>query len=105
MFGYTLDEIKKIQGKQLAPPEYLDSFSKSILGMLETGEFFTEIEGVRKDGSRFDLEIQGTLFEEGNIPRMLGHMRDVTKRNQAERDARISQLQYKNVFNSAPAVI
>ena len=101
MFGYTLDEIKKIQGKQLAPPEYLPSFSKSIEEMLETGEFFVEIEGVRKDGSRFDLEIKGTLFEEGDIPRMLGHMRDVTKRNQAERDARLSQMQYENVFNAA----
>jgi PAS domain S-box-containing protein len=85
MFGYTLDEIKQIQGKQLAPPEYLSSFSKSIGDMLETGEFFTEIEGVRKDGSRFDLEIKGTLFEEGDIPRMLGHMRDVTQRKKNER--------------------
>jgi PAS domain S-box-containing protein len=85
MFGYTLDEIKQIQGKQLAPPEYLNSFSKSIMELLETGEFFTEIEGIRKDGSRFDLEIQGTLFEEGDIPRMLGHMRDVTLRKKNER--------------------
>jgi len=85
MFGYTLNEIKKIQGKELAPPEYLPSFSKSIMGMLETGEFFTEIEGIRKDGSRFDLEIKGTLFEEGDIPRMLGHLRDVTQRKKNER--------------------
>lgn len=101
MFGYTLEEIKQIQGKQLAPPEYLDSVRKSIMEMLETGESFTEIEGLRKDGSRFDLEIQGTLFEEGDIPRMLGHLRDVTKRNQAQREARISQRQYQNVFNAA----
>jgi len=101
MFGYTLDEIKKIQGKQLAPPEYLSKFSESIMEMLETGEFFVEIEGVRKDGSRFDLEIKGTLFEEGDIPRMLGHLRDVTMRNQAERDARLVQMQYENVFNAA----
>ena len=82
MFGYTPDELL---GKQVLPltvaPEVLDDMMKQVenggLGPYETI-------GVRKDGTRFPMEIRVREIEDEGQRIRVGAIRDITERKLAE---------------------
>ncbi|MEI6125324.1 MAG: PAS domain S-box protein [Pseudomonadota bacterium] len=100
MFGYSLEEILKIQGNELIMPEYRHLL-KNILSDIKTrGEFFTEMLGFRKDGSTFNLEVKGSIFVDNETRKMLVIMRDVTERKRAEQELLLNQTRYRIIFNA-----
>lgn len=91
MFGYARDEtIGREMAELIIPPEYREMHRKGLRKYLETGEGRVigrrvEVEGMRADGSAFDVELAITPINlEGSIY-FTGYLRDITDRKQAER--------------------
>jgi PAS domain S-box-containing protein len=90
MFGFTHEEIIGLPLMDLVPEDEISRVTK-ILGVLaETGLVCEETVFYRKDRSRIDAEITGRMLSNGQI---LGIMRDITSRKQAENALKESQAQ------------
>jgi PAS domain S-box-containing protein len=86
MHGYSVEELA---GKHLAifhTPEQLPSVETANQQIQETGEFNGEIWHVRRDGTVFLTLMHNSLLrnEMGNPIGMVGTLRDITERKQAE---------------------
>jgi PAS domain S-box-containing protein len=60
-----------------------------------------ESEAMRKDGSRFQLEVSVVPMAYGGRPHVLYSGRDITARKHAEAALRASEEQYRAIFNAA----
>jgi PAS domain S-box-containing protein len=95
MFGYSREELlgKEVLSLTIAPEalEYvLEQVRNSGLGPYETI-------GVRKDGTRFPVEIRVREMEqEGQIIRV-GAIRDITERKRAELALKESEVRYQRI--------
>ncbi len=81
--GYSYDELKGSNGLNLIAPEHRDFVYKQIVNKVELPY---DVEGIRKDGSRYYLEIQGKNipYEKGLI--RVTEFRDITDRKAVESD-------------------
>lgn len=88
MFGYRREEVL---GRHLAigiAPESLEKARQ----MIESGaEGPYEVTGLRRDGSRFDVEVRARLFSSGDRRLRISAYRDITLRKQAEASLRLAQ--------------
>jgi PAS domain S-box-containing protein len=74
---------------------------KTLHGKGLAGEaFHFESEGVRKDGSRFDVEVHGVQIRHQGKPHVLYIGRDITVRKLADQALRASEEQYRAVFHA-----
>ena len=103
MFGYGQGELIGSQLVNLMPEEYRERHYEGIKRFLETGVTtiqgrITEVEGLKKDGSVFPIELIVSTFSLGTEINFTGTVRDITERKRAEYDkeliqARLSQSQ------------
>lgn len=88
MFGYRREEVL---GRHLAigiAPESLEKARQ----MIESGaEGPYEVTGLRRDGSRFDVEVRARMFSSGDRQLRISAYRDVTLRKQAEASLQLAQ--------------
>jgi diguanylate cyclase (GGDEF)-like protein/PAS domain S-box-containing protein len=103
MFGYEPDEAL---GKEMISvtfaPEVLEFVKKQVA--TDSLEPYESI-GVRKDGTRFPMEICARKMEyKGRIVRF-GAIRDLTERKRVEEELRESEANYRQLYNSSPAGI
>ncbi|MDP8925280.1 MAG: PAS domain S-box protein [Chloroflexota bacterium] len=90
LLGYTRDEIIQKSAWDLAAPESRPVIQRHIASHSEEPY---EIVGIRKDGTRIDLEVRGrTLLHDGRHLRVAA-LRDITDRKRAERELRESRDQ------------
>ncbi|MDX1513440.1 MAG: PAS domain S-box protein [Gammaproteobacteria bacterium] len=93
IFGYTSAELIGHNVKMLMPAPYRDNHDRFIENYLRTGDrkiigIGREVEGRRKDGSEFPLDLAVSEFRVGDKRRFMGLMRDISDRKRAEREAR-----------------
>lgn len=88
MFGYTHEEIVGLPLMEHIPADEIEHITKKLALLVVTKFVVSESVFYRKDGSRMEVEISGRLLSNGHI---LGLMRDVTKRKQAEKALREAQ--------------
>ncbi len=92
MFGYTKEEmLNKDLHKLIAPPQYLSSFKHGFEAFKTTGEGLVvgrtlEIEGRRKSGSKFPVELSISSARLNDCWYSIGIIRDITERRQTERE-------------------
>ena len=77
-----------------------------VKGVISRGEErISEYHGVRKDGSLFNAEAHGRVYEIGQKKVRITSIRDITERKQAEEAMRKSEEKFSKAFYSSPAVL
>lgn len=102
MTGFSQDDLKqgKINWQEITPPEYRHLNAKALKGIRETGHTGTlEKQYFRKDGSRIDVFIGGTLLE-GTDNISITFVHDISDRKQAEEDLKKSEERYRSIFET-----
>ncbi len=108
VFGYTADEIisMKDPGLLIAPEEreaLQGAIRRRLLGEEAPAEYaFT---GLRKDGRRLSLQVQGTRAFLDGRPAIIGALVDVTDKKQAENALRRSEARFRTLFETAADAI
>jgi PAS domain S-box-containing protein len=81
--GYAYDELIGTNGLRLIAPDWIEEVTKR---MLSPAEEAYEVEGIRKDGSKYPLWLQSKLIPyKGRIVRV-GEFRDISAQKQAEEE-------------------
>ncbi len=89
IFGYSVDELIGRNVKILMPEQIAEQHDDYLLAYLETGERHVigttrELEGQRKNGERFPLELGVTDIETEDLRLFLGMVRDISERKRLE---------------------
>ena len=100
MHGYTREEMVG-----MPPPAFIhpDSHAKlqAFFETVRSGkEFQTQADDVRKDGTSFPVEVNGTTFTYRGKPHILGIVRDITERVEAYKLLRMKDDQYRAIFEA-----
>ncbi len=82
MLGYEPHEIDRLTAWDLAAPESRPVIQEHIRSGSDEPY---EVVGIRKDGSRIDLEVRGKTLMDGERRLRVTALRDITDRKQAER--------------------
>lgn len=89
LFGYTDDEVVGRPLTMLMPERHRAAHARGLARVGETGQSrligrLVELEGLRKDGSEFPLELSLATWKTGNSVLYSGIIRDITQRRRAE---------------------
>lgn len=84
MYGYLYEELITLSGKDIVHPDYYHVFEQFKRDVQTTGEFHVESIDVRKDGTPFNIEFKGAVFNYKGEPHLLAIVRDITERKRAE---------------------
>lgn len=98
MTGYSLDELKGMNLKELVFSEELEESSERISELKQKGLLRSVRTMVRKDGTRFIAEISGKVLNDGRIQ---GFVRDITAMKLAEADAKESEDRWQFALEGA----
>ncbi|KAA3612000.1 MAG: PAS domain S-box protein [Calditrichaeota bacterium] len=102
MTGYSKDELRKMNVKDLIPVnQELVLFPQVVKG--HTGRRVSSF--VRKDKSQFYAEVSAFPVSLGDQKFALGIIRDVTERIKSEQDLKISEESYRGLFDNASDAI
>jgi len=100
LFGYRPGELLGNDVNVLMPEPYHSEHREYIQRYLRTGEAriigigVRELEGLRKDGSVFPLELSVTEMRQGVSRKFVGVVRDLTDRKSAEQELENTRRQY-----------
>jgi PAS domain S-box-containing protein len=89
MHGFTLQEFIGLPLSGFVHPDSQHAFAEYIRAFQANGEFDTRILHIRKDGSTFFAEWRGTTFTYQGRSCLLGIVRDISKRVQAEQNLQL----------------
>ena len=89
LFGYTDDEVRGKSLSILMPPRHRAAHERGLARVRDTGEsrligHLVELEGLRKDGSEFPLELSLAMWKSDDAVYYSGIIRDITQRRRAE---------------------
>jgi PAS domain S-box-containing protein len=93
IFGYAACDVIGRNVKMLMPASYRNEHDGYIARYLQTGQariigVGREVEGLRKDGSTFPLDLAISVFHIGSRRHFTGVVRDVTERKRTEEKLR-----------------
>jgi PAS domain S-box-containing protein len=89
MFGYLHEEVLGRDVTLIIPPKYREAHNKGIRRYLETGRTShigrtVELEGLRKNGSTFPIELSLSTWQSEGEPHFGGIIRDISERKRME---------------------
>lgn len=104
--GYTREELCQLGVIDLAGHvETLADWKKRMELVDENGEIIFETTYRRKDGSIFPVEVSARRLEQEHRTILVGLVRDITERKNAEKALRESEERFRKVFQSSPVAI
>jgi PAS domain S-box-containing protein len=83
-YGYTKEELLKMPAHQLVHPDNKQIFYEFFEKILDKNFLRFESKDIKKDGTPFYVEVQGSIFEYNGEPHYLGVLRDITIRKENE---------------------
>ncbi len=105
MYGYPYEEMIGLSGKDFVHPDYQYLFRQFVEETPSGKPFSAESVEIRKNGSTFNIEVSGNIFEYEGEPHILAVIRDVTERRQAEETLRENEEQLKALIDAMPGFI
>lgn len=108
VFGYTREEILKLNMKQIISPEFLPLAKKKMEEKLKKGSKQTvyEIECLSKNGRKVVLEISSSVVYKDDKPfNIQGIARDITERKQMQEALFENEERLRNLFENANDLI
>jgi PAS domain S-box-containing protein len=100
MHGYTLEEMVGMDPGVFVHPDSMDLVREFFQAVQAGGRYHCEAVDIRKDGSTFPVEVHGTAFTYGGEPHVLGIVRDISERVEADKLVRLKEEQYRAVFEA-----
>jgi len=98
LLGYGWDELTNLSLKEIFTPS--TDWPNLIDEISARGGINFESEAVRKEGTRFPIDVSSSLFAMDKTPVMLTLIRDITERKKAEEKLRASEEKYQGLFES-----
>ena len=100
VYGYTQEELYGLSSRFLRVPEQRDQFDELIKWVYnEEGTIYETIH-IRKNGERFPVEVSLRSLEIEGIRFMQAIIRDISERKQIEKNLKISEELYRNLFEN-----
>ena len=99
--GYTMDELLKMNIRNLLLPDYQTNYDTLILQLDEDHGNVFEVIHQRKDGTTFPVEVSARVITVEGKKFYQGIIRDITERNQAEKALKESEQKYRSIFENA----
>jgi PAS domain S-box-containing protein len=99
MLGYTRDEMIGLHASDIVSESEVQHIEPALGTIKAKDDYHREWKFKRKDGSFFAAEVIATMMPDGNL---LGMIRDITERKQAEEALRASEDQFRTMANSIP---
>lgn len=90
MYGYTRHEFMGMHPTKFVHPDSSHQFTKYILSVQSQGEYGALQVHMRRDGSKFHVELSGSVYHDQGGSYLLSVVRDVSQRVHAEQ-----QLQHR----------
>ncbi len=100
--GYTREEMSKMSLAMLDAPESTQLFKSRVKELLEKGSAVFEVVHLRKDKSKFPVEVHSRIIDVGDKKLILGVLRDITLRKQLALKLEEAERRYHMLFNQAP---
>ncbi len=106
IFGYEEGELLGLDLIQLIPEHYRDDHRSGFKRFLETGEKkilgeIVELEGLRKNGELFPIELTVNNFIIHGDIYFTGTCRDISQKKKAEDDLRISEERFRTLLEGS----
>ena len=106
IFGYWEDEVAGEPVQLLMPERYRSKHERGFARFLETGETriigtTVEVEGLRKDGTEFPLELSLAAWTADEERFFTGILRDISDRKNAEIELKRVSRQQELILNAA----
>jgi len=99
-YGYTKEELLQTPAYQLPHPDNRHLYYEGTQKILKSGFMRFESKEIKKDGTTFIAEVQGSLFDYDGVPHYLGILRDITRRK-ADEQALIEAKKASDTANKA----
>ena len=100
MTGHAREELVGTQRWAFIPPELHGQGSEFHRRIIAGEPIQFETVGVRKDGTRFDVEVRCVPIQYRGRPHVLAMAREITARRLADEALRASAAQYRAIFNA-----
>ena len=103
--GYTIDEMKRMNIKDLDCPEAIQLFSDRISRLLNGENLKFEVEHFHKDGHRIPLEVSAGMIRMGSENYIMGSHRDISESRKTELALRVSEEKFRSIAENISDVI
>jgi PAS domain S-box-containing protein len=101
IYGYSRAEVLDPAYGDRVPAQYAERRRDLVRRTLAGERCHAELETMRKDGSRIQVEVRTIPIQHRGRPHVLAITRDVTERKRAEEAVRASEEQYRAIFNAS----
>jgi len=101
IYNYTRQELVGLSGRDIVHPDYHHLFIKFTNDVQQNGYFHSESVDLRRDGSAFDVEINGTAIIFNGRDCLLAIVRDISERKRAENVLRKNEEQLNLFFSQS----
>ena len=105
IYGYSKEEFIGIPVSQLVHPEYHHRFKQFIETAQSGQRASVETMDVRKEGTRFHTEVNGTTLEYSGKKHLLTIIRDVTERKRTEQILKESEEKFRQLAENIEQVL
>ena len=101
--GYSHEELLQMNVGEIETPEDAATLLKRIANIVERGRAISERVHVRKDRSRVPVEVSSSVYDYRGKTAVLGTVRDISERKQAEAEAEKREAELERAKTQAEA--